>query len=257
MIKAAFFDVDGTLLSHTTKRVPESARNALARLKASGVHCVVATGRHITEMEKLPVADIPFDGYITLNGQIVLDREKKLLHGTPIAGAAKEYLLKLFREKDIPVLLVEADRMYLNFADERVARVQADISTAVPPVGTYNGGVIYQICVYLREDEEAALAPIADSCEITRWNRGGVDVIARGGGKVRGIQRYLEANGLTREETIAFGDGDNDARMLEFAHIGVAMGNAWPSAKEAADYITDHVDHDGVAAALSHFGLLD
>ena len=257
MIKAAFFDVDGTLLSHTTKSVPESARDALERLKAAGIHCVVATGRHITEMEKLPVADIPFDGYITLNGQIILDREKKILHGTPITGEAKGYLLKLFREKTMPVLLVEEDRMYLNFADERVARVQADISTDVPPVGEYNGGTIYQICVYLREDEESILAPIADSCEITRWNRGGVDVIARGGGKVRGIQQYLEANGLTREETIAFGDGDNDTQMLKFARIGVAMGNAWPATKEAADYITDHVDHDGIANALRHFGLID
>lgn len=257
MIKAAFFDVDGTLLSHTTKSVPESARDALERLKAAGIHCVVATGRHITEMEKLPVADIPFDGYITLNGQIILDREKKILHGTPITGDAEDYLLKLFREKTVPVLLVEEDRMYLNFADERVARVQADISTDVPPVGEYNGGTIYQICVYLREDEEAILATIADSCEITRWNRGGVDVIAKGGGKVRGIQRYLEANGLNREETIAFGDGDNDTQMLKFAHIGVAMGNAWPGTKEAADYITDHVDHDGIANALRHFGLID
>ena len=257
MIKAAFFDVDGTLLSHTAKSVPQSARDALDRLKASGVRCVVATGRHITEMEKLPVADIPFDGYITLNGQIILDREKKILHGTPIAGDAKEFLLKLFREKTLPVLLVEADRMYLNFADDRVARVQADISTDVPPVGEYKGGTVYQICVYLREDEEAILAPIADSCEITRWNRGGVDVIAKGGGKVRGIQRYLEANSLTREETIAFGDGDNDTQMLKFARIGVAMGNAWPATKEAADFITDHVDHDGVANALAHFGLID
>ena len=257
MIKAAFFDVDGTLVSHTTKSVPQSARDALERLKASGIHCVVATGRHITEMEKLPVADIPFDGYITLNGQIILDRNKKYLHGTPITGTAKEYFLKLFREKTIPVLLVEEDRMYLNFANERVAKVQADISSAVPKLGEYGGGEIYQICAYLREDEESLLAPIADSCEITRWNRGGVDVIAKGGGKVKGIAQYLEANGLKQEETIAFGDGDNDTQMLKFAHIGVAMGNAWPSTKEAADYITDHVDNDGVATALAHFGLID
>ena len=44
MIKAAFFDVDGTLLSHKTKQIPPSARNALAALKKKGIRCVVATG---------------------------------------------------------------------------------------------------------------------------------------------------------------------------------------------------------------------
>ena len=58
MIKAAFFDVDGTLLSHRTKSVPQSARDALDGLRARGIHCVVATGRQLPEMEKLPVADI-------------------------------------------------------------------------------------------------------------------------------------------------------------------------------------------------------
>ena len=70
MIKAAFFDVDGTLLSHKTKSVPQSAREAVAKLRAQGIKCVVATGRQIRQMRHLPVADIPFDGYITLNGQI-------------------------------------------------------------------------------------------------------------------------------------------------------------------------------------------
>lgn len=45
MIKAVFFDVDGTILSHKSKSVPQSALGALATLKAAGIRCVVATGR--------------------------------------------------------------------------------------------------------------------------------------------------------------------------------------------------------------------
>ena len=44
--------------------------------------------------------------------------------------------------------------------------------------------------------------------------------------------------------------------MLAFAGIGVAMGNAWPDARAAADYITTDVDKDGIWNALEHFGLL-
>ena len=61
MIKAAFFDVDGTLLSYTTRQVRPSAREAIAKLQAKGILCIVATGRHMIQLSKLPVADIPFE----------------------------------------------------------------------------------------------------------------------------------------------------------------------------------------------------
>ena len=62
MIKAAFFDVDGTLLSHTTKSVPKSARDSLSKLRAKGIKTYLCTGRHQLEFDFLPIADIPFDG---------------------------------------------------------------------------------------------------------------------------------------------------------------------------------------------------
>ena len=257
MIKAAFFDVDGTLLSHKTKSVPQSTRRAIEKLKAAGIQCVVATGRQISALEILPVADMSFDGYITLNGQLILDGEKRILHGTPITGEAKEFLLRQFSERALPIMLVEEDRIYVNFVDERVARVQENISSPIPPLGEYSGRELYQVCVYLGAADEGKLAPITHQCEMTRWDLGGVDVIAKGGGKVTGIRCYLEANHILPEETIAFGDGDNDADMLKFAGIGVAMGNGWDSAKAAADYITKDVDEDGIEAALKHFGLID
>lgn len=62
--------------------------------------------------------------------------------------------------------------------------------------------------------------------------------------------------GITREQTMAFGDGGNDTDMLAYAGIGVAMGNATDEPKAAADYVADDVDHDGVLHALLHFGVL-
>ena len=72
-----------------------------------------------------------------------------------------------------------------------------------------------------------------------------------------GIQKVLEHYGIRREEIIAFGDGENDMDMLQFAGIGVAMGNAGPEVKEAADYVTEHIDEDGLEKALRHYGLLE
>lgn len=71
-----------------------------------------------------------------------------------------------------------------------------------------------------------------------------------------GIQKLLEHYHLSVDNIMAFGDGDNDADMLEFARIGVAMGNASPKAKAFADYITTDIDANGIACALAHFHLI-
>lgn len=257
MIKAAFFDVDGTLLSHKTKQVSQSTRAAIAALRGKGIKCIVATGRQISEMEKLPVEGMVFDGYLTLNGQLWLDGSKNMVHGTPIKGRVLDFLLEKFRDHSAPIMLVEKDRVYVNFVSDHVRAVQAAISSPLPPIGSYSGEDIYQVCIYLCREEEAQLEPIAQDCVITRWAKGGVDVVAKGGGKVTGIRRYLQEQGIGREEIIAFGDGENDTEMLSFAGIGVAMGNAEEKVKQAADYVTDDVDADGIAKALRHFGLIE
>ena len=97
MIKAAFFDIDGTLLSHKTKQIPPSARDALQALKQEGIRCVVATGRMLREMDRLPMGDVSFDAYITMNGQRTLDADRQHLDSMPLEGAAKENALELFR----------------------------------------------------------------------------------------------------------------------------------------------------------------
>ena len=237
--------------------VPPGTRAALARLREKGIPCIVATGRQMSEMEKLPIADISFDGYLTLNGQILLDGEKNVVFSKPITGHVKDFLVRQFEEKAYPALLVEERKTYLNFVTDHVRDTQAAISSPIPPFGAYDGGEIYQVCAYLRPGEEHHLAPIWEDCVITRWHFGGMDVIAKGGGKVSGIRDYLALHGLTPEEIIAFGDGENDIEMLRFAGIGVAMGNAVEEAKKAADYVTGDIDDDGVAKALRYFGLIE
>lgn len=256
MIKAAFFDIDGTLLSHKTKQVPQSTRDAIQKLQEAGILCLVATGRHICQFEHLPVDDIPFDGYLMLNGQICLDRDRKVLYGFPLEGKSKETVLRMFHEKEQPILLVEEDCLYLNLLNDRVRYVQDCISSPVAEVKAYSGKPLYMGIAYIGPEEEDLLAEIRQDCVITRWNPYAVDMIAKGGGKDEAIRRYLEATGIRQEETIAFGDGFNDMQMLSFAGIGVAMGNAEEEVKALADYVTADVDDDGIEKALKHFGIL-
>ena len=61
--------------------------------------------------------------------------------------------------------------------------------------------------------------------------------------------------GVGREELMCCGDAPNDIAMIEFAGLGVAVGNAWGGTKDHADYITGTNDEDGVAQAIEKFVL--
>lgn len=257
MIKAIFFDVDDTLIAHTSGTIPEGTRRALGELRRKGILTVVATGRHMAEFEFLPVKDIAFDAYITNNGQICLDAEKTVFWGDPVDDMAAALLVKLFQQKTIPVVLVEQDRLYINFVNDTVRRAQTDISSPLPPISEYRGGKIYQATMYASAEQASLISGRLPGVKITRWNQNGIDIVPKHGGKKAGIKRFLELHRIKAEETMAFGDSENDIEMLEYAGIGVAMGNASADVQSVADYVARRAEDDGIRHALRHFALID
>lgn len=258
MMKAAFFDIDGTLLSHRTNSVPASAIRALEELRKKGVLTFIATGRHIPELRKLrPLEGLPFDGTVSLNGQYCCSAEGLIYH-CPIDPGDIAALLEYLDEHPHPCILVEEDRMYINFHNALVEKVQAAIHSQMPELGDLKRGYthpVYQMILYMSDEDLAKLPPMPHT-KLTRWNLGGADVIPATGGKAIGIAKVLEHYGIDKKDTMAFGDGQNDVDMFGAVGIAVAMGNACAEAKEAADYITDDVDNDGIFNALKHFGVL-
>jgi hydroxymethylpyrimidine pyrophosphatase-like HAD family hydrolase len=73
--------------------------------------------------------------------------------------------------------------------------------------------------------------------------------------KASAMARIADYLGVRREETIGIGDGDNDIEMVEWAGLGVAMGNATPATKAVADWVAPSVQEDGVAVTLRRFVL--
>lgn len=256
MIKALFLDVDGTLLSHTDGKVPESSRAALRRAREKGIKLFLATGRHMLELEGLPLEGIRADGYVTLNGQMCLNAEKEVIYDVPVPEQDVRTMTALFEKRALPVMIVEKDRMYVNYIDDALRQAQRDISTPLQALGTYHGAPVYQFSIYGGEELLKKVEAQLKDCRLTRWNRVAADVLPRKGDKLVGIRALLDLHGLTREEIMTFGDADNDIDMIRFAAIGVAMGNAIPELKAQADYVTTHIDEDGILHALEHFGIL-
>ena len=258
MIKAAFFDIDRTLLSHTTNSVPASARLALAELRRRGVLVFPATGRPRSVVETMPALQgLSFDGGVTLTGQYCYDHSG-VVYSNPIHREAIEILIEFLEHHPIPCAFIEAHRSYINFYNDHVKNVHVSVYSDAPPLGDLRRGLehdVLQIWLYLN-DEELARIPSLPHTKFTKWHEGGIDMIAENGGKSAGIKKILAHFGIKEEEAIAFGDAENDIDMFGAVGIAVAMGNASDPVKAKADYVTADIDDDGIYLALKHFELI-
>ena len=109
MIKAIFFDVDGTLISHTISDIPPSALAALRVLREKGILLFLSTGRHKRELDLLPLHGFPFDGYVTLTGHLCYDRDWNLISASPLPKADTAVLARAFTDRELPLMLIHAD----------------------------------------------------------------------------------------------------------------------------------------------------
>lgn len=258
MIKAVFFDIDGTLVSFKTHKLPDSTVRALDLLREKGIKVFIATGRQLQSINNLGTQE--FDGYVTLNGGYCLAGKDKVIYKHNIPSEDIEALIRYQEnEEAFPCALVEEDGIYQNYVDDSVRQLYDMLDFPHPPLRPLrgNGGKeVYQLIAFFSPGHEERIMSVLPHCEATRWNPLFADVVPRGSSKAVGIDKIIEYYGVSLHETMAFGDGGNDMAMLCHAGIGVAMGNAGDEVKEAADYVTDSVDDDGVMNALRHFDVI-
>ncbi len=259
MIKAIFFDIDGTLLSHTSKSVSDSTKEALHLLKQQGIYTFIASGRHISEMQDLPLNDLDFTGYITLNGQYCFNNDE-IIYDLAINQEDIDNIIHYIDNHPFPCIFVENELMYINYHNDAVQIVQNAISTPLPDINDLHRGYdhkIYQVIPYdIDKNKEKDILKLMPHTKATRWHDLAIDIIPKNGGKQNGIQQVLKYYHIDRNETMAFGDGENDIDMLEFVEVAVAMGNATNTVKKACDYVTNDVDHNGIYNALKKYEVI-
>ena len=258
-IESVFFDVDGTLVSFKTHQVPESTKEAIRQMRAKGIKVFVATGRMLSMLGVLD--DIEFDGFITYNGGCCVDSAGKEIFSRPIPVEELERLNGRLKQDHFAVSYMRKDGMYVNELAQIVMNVANHVNVEPPVVMDPDEIIkepVYQLCIYLEDDAKLTeiLEEVLTDCISNRWISWFADVNVKGVTKQLGIDKILEHYGLPLESSMSFGDAGNDIPMIKHAAIGVAMGNASEQVKQAADYITDTVDDDGVLKALKHYGVL-
>lgn len=279
MIKAAFFDIDGTLLN-SNGEILESTNRAIEKLHQNGVICCIASGRGPKSINSL-IGKLPMDAYVLYNGQIVFSHEtgiyehyfenktlEKLAqfgdneNKQMIFGGRKEFFgsqsMQFGQRKLIKQIYHLLPSKYSAKDLEKLLKKwqlfpQKDNKFITLPIFEQP---IYQCVLLSPESEQNRLEEMFPECQFTRSNPYSVDIIPKGGSKMVGINQVLKHYGFDKSEAIAFGDSWNDTEMLSEIGIGVAMGNANEDIKELADYITSSNDDNGIYNALVHHKII-
>ena len=270
-IRIILLDLDGTLLTHD-KQLSPGNRAALERAAAMGIWIVPSTGRFYQGMPAV-VRELPFVRYaVTINGAQVYDAEEDaVLHRAEIAPAAAE---RVFDRLDaLPVIYdcfldgwgymdarhyAQIDRF---IADPRVNRMVKELRK---PVEDFRGFIrrenrpLQKIQMFFRDLDRRrealeVLPRDLPDMAVTSSIPNNIEINDSAATKGEGLRFLCRRLGVDIRDTMAFGDGSNDMTMIRAAGIGVAMANADPALRAAADFVTDTNDADGVAKAIARF----
>ena len=271
-IKLIALDLDGTLLT-TDKRITARTRAAIEECEKRGIEIVPATGR---AMRAVPaeILELPGVRYgIFTNGASVWDiREEKsiaaqyidwqtalkaieILERYPMLydlyiegrGICEAQFLERLEEFGVP----PENCRIIRSSRQPVPNLIAYLMEVHPPVQKIN--LIFREKA-VKAEVRRELSQI-DALSVTSslpWN---LEVNAQGATKGGGLERLRAHLNISREETMAFGDGENDLPMLQAAGLGIAMENGADFLKKQADIITLTNDRDGVAAAIEQYAL--
>lgn len=259
-IKALFFDIDGTLVSFRTHRIPDSTVMAISEAKAKGIKIYISTGRHLSLINNIPEIEKYVDGYVTTNGALCVVGGKAI-SVSPISKSDVLSVYAMAKEQHFPCMFVGETEFAMINDNEESQKVfagllnVADFGTDTPVERVLSGNVL-QITPFITDLQESAILSEVKAIDSSRWYPDFADFTAKGVNKAVGVKKIAESQGFDLSESMAFGDGGNDLAMIQAAGIGVAMGSANDSLKSVADYVTDSVDEDGIYNALRHWGII-
>lgn len=242
--RLAAVDIDDTLVG-PDRIISEANRSAIQRLRDAGVTVVLASGRSHANM-------VPFHAelgletpIISANGALVREAPKGRVwaeHGVPSDLVAE--VIRQGRALGLSVLLYTLDGVIVDRRTQYTRYDQSrndDPQILVPDLAAVGAAAVQKV---LWMDDPSRIqtltaeltAQFDGRLTVTNTDPPYLEFMPPGITKATGLADVARALGLDARDVVAFGDGNNDARMLAWAGMGIAMSHARPAAKAAADY---------------------
>ena len=252
-IKLIAVDIDGTLLNSQRQVTPEVFQ-AIQEAKAAGVKVVIATGRPIPGvLSLLEELNLNQDGdyVITFNGGLVQE-----------TSTGNELIRETLSYEDYLDIEVLANKLGVHsHAITNIGRYTVHESTLVHMPIYYRtpeevADKEFVKAMYIDEPEilDAVIAKLPqefyDRFTIVKSTPFYLEILKKTANKGIAVTHLAEKLGLSKEETMAIGDEENDRAMLEVVGSPVVMENGNPEIKKIAKHITKSNDESGVAYAI-------
>jgi len=265
--KLVAIDCDNTLLN-SKGHIPQENMDTIRKLKAKGIEFIIATGRNdilVTDYVKELGIDAPVIG---CNGASIRNIGKnETLSLIPISKPSLNAVFEYCDKNKIPFRAFSMKKGFSNdknSIEEVIKQILAKYTKILSVNMDYEFVEDWKVLV---ENEEIVKVVVVNNdlelikkyqseikeikdIYICRSARNCLDIGAVGVSKGAALRRYAERLGISAEETIAFGDSENDLSMINYAGLGIAMENGEEELKSAADMVTLSNDECGVAFAL-------
>lgn len=265
MKKVLVLDIDGTL-TNSAKEITEGTRQAIWEIMDRGHKVILASGRPTPGMRRYE-AELELDkreGYLlSFNGAKVVNcMSGEVVHQKVLPLSILPGLYQYAKERGAGLITYYGDTVISAFEPDEYVMLEARINgLPVRVVENFVEFVDYDInkClmtapVELAEVMEQELQKqYGEVLSVYRSEPFFVEIMPRNVDKASSLEKILPALGVAWEGTVCCGDGFNDISMIKYAKVGVAMGNAQPAVKEAADYITGTNDEDGLVEVIRKF----
>lgn len=247
-IKAAFFDVDGTLYDHEKKEIPPLHLEMLKRLKQEGIRICLCSGRAWPLLQNLGIlSEADWDGFVCGNGSYVYDKEGVELFKNVIPKKSAYDIFDRAEKQQIG-LFVAGNCAFCTRDDGPTRQLLNDFSIVGVPFRDKTENDEFCI-ISLAVSDTRKRRPEFESIPDIQilYNEASIDIMRKDLSKYEGIKVLMDHFGFNEHDYMAFGDALNDLEMLENASLGAAMAdgdarvlakieNHCPSVKEAGIY---------------------
>nr|WP_102262976.1 Cof-type HAD-IIB family hydrolase [Mesobacillus jeotgali] len=240
-IKLIALDMDGTLLDERHE-VSEENRLAIKEAEKRGVRVVLSTGRSLKTARDY-VISLELSSYlVTINGGEIWGPNGELVQRSIVDTEHVQWMYELSQKHQTGFWATSSENVWRNDMPEDLFSQE---------------WIKFGFHIEADEIRESVLKELKEKglFEISNSSLKNIEVNALGINKARGLQKVCDLLEISMENVMAVGDSLNDIAMITEAGLGVAMGNAQETVKEAADDITGTNRESGVAQAIQKWVL--